>query len=178
MSHASPEDLSRTLLTRLREGDAEAGALLEQLHREPLRRFALRYLHHADDAEDVVQEVFARALESKAVPDQLRAWLYRVARNLCLNQLRAGRVRDGASLPTGLDLAADQTGNLTRLARVEEREALERQLARLSDAQREALLLRYVEGLGREEIALVLEVPASVVKSRLYEGVARLRRLV
>jgi len=61
MSHASPEDLSRTLLTRLREGDAEAGALLEQLHREPLRRFALRYLHHADDAEDVVQEVFARA---------------------------------------------------------------------------------------------------------------------
>jgi len=177
MSSPEPEDLSATLLIKLRDGDAEAGALLERLHRRSLTRYAVRYLRHAEDAEDVVQEVFARALESRAVPDQFRAWLYRVARNLCLNRLRAGRVRGEAPLPTSLDLAADQTGDLSRLVKVEEREALVELLERLSEAQREALLLRYVEGLGREEIALVLELPVSVVKARLYEGVASLRRL-
>ena len=174
----SLDELSRTLVQRLRAGDDAAGEALENLHRARLQRFAGRYLRNVHDAEDAVQESFARILSSDAEPRDFRVWSYRIARNVCLNALRSsGARRDGARLSTHFDAQAEQTGALTRLVRAEDGAALGELLARLSESQREVLTLRYLEGLGREEIAAVLEVPLSVVKSRLFEGVSRLREL-
>lgn len=173
MSAPTP-DLTRSLLERLRAGDAAGAQVLEEAYREPLLRFARGYLRDADEAEDAVQDVLARVLASDAEPESCRAWIYRVARNVCLNRLRARRpVEEHAS---ALDPPEERTGPLTRLARAEERERLRDDLAELSDAQREAVTLRYVEGLTRDEIAAVLELPVSVVKSRIYEGLESLRR--
>lgn len=136
----------------------------------------MRYLGNEHDAEDAVQEVLVRILEAKTKPDDLRIWSYRVARNVCLNRLRSsGRRKDVERLITGVDVPADQIGELTRMVRAEDGAALGEALAGLTDAQREVLVLRYLEGLGREEIGQVLELPVSVVKSRLYEGVTKLR---
>ena len=151
-------------------------ATFEDDFREPLKRFAMRYLGNEHDAEDAVQEVQVRILEAKTKPDDLRVWSYRVARNVCLNRLRSsGRRKDVERLMTGVNVPVDQVGELTRLVRAEDGVALGEALAQLSDAQREVLVLRYLEGLGRDEIARVLELPVSVVKSRLYEGVTKLR---
>lgn len=170
------ESLSSTLVERLRGGDTRAGRSLEELYFAELRRFTARYLGNEHDAEDAVQEVFIKVLETRTVPTELRAWLYRVARNVCLNRLRSrGRRKDSDRLQTGIDLPVDQVGELTRIVAVEEGMALRDKLLELSDAQREVLVLRYLEGLSREEIAEVLEVNVSVVKSRLFEGVSRLR---
>lgn len=168
-------DLTRSVLLDLRAGEPAAAEQLDRTFREPLRRFAQRYV--GAEAEDVVQEVFTRALASDALPDSFRAWLFRVARNVCLNRRRDGALRDHDALATRFDLPAEQTGLLTGLVRIEDHGKLLDLLDRLSEAQREALLLRYVEGLGREEIAEVLGLEVSVVKSRLYEGVQRLRDL-
>lgn len=74
-------------------------------------------------------------------------------------------------------IMAGLTGPLTNVLRREAQAELFRWLATLPENQREVLVLRYAEGLGRGEIAQVLDQPVAVVKSRLYEGLQHLRSL-
>jgi len=169
-------DMTPSLVARLRAGDNGAGTLLEQLYRQPMLRFCWGYLGRAEDAEDMVQEIFYKVLASAEVPDNFRAWLYRIARNVCLNALRSrGRRRDALVLPSDSRIAGDTTGDLTRLVKAEFRSRIGHLLAALPAEQREALRLRYVEGLSRAEIAYVLELPEAAVKTRLFEGLKKLR---
>ncbi len=155
----------------------EPDAKAQEQQRAALTRFATRYLGNLDDAEDAVQEVFVKMLESDCEPRNLRAWSYRIARNVCLNRLRAkGRRRDADRLATGVDVPMEELGQLTRLMNREEGQQVLGALDDLSEAQREVLVLRYLDGLDRAEIATVLDVSVAVVKSRLYEGVSRMRR--
>lgn len=171
------DDLTPSLVQSLRAGDGGAGELLDRLYREALVRFAWGYVQDAQEAEDVAQEVFCKVMESDLVPDYFRAWVYRIARNLCLNRLRSrGRKRDRERLATGMDVARATAGALTHLVDEERRARLAQQLARLGDDEREILRLRYAEDLSRAEMAEVLELDESVVKSRLYEAVKVLRR--
>lgn len=169
-------DLTPSLVARLRAGDGSVGALLDQLYREPIIRFCAGYLRRVEDAEDAAQEVFCKVLAAPTVPDNFRAWIYRVARNHCLNLLRA-RTRQGApvALPADSELGAALTGHLTRVIRQELRARLAHLVAAMPAAHREVLCLRYVEGLSRSEIGFVLDLPESVVKSRLFEGLEKLR---
>lgn len=169
--------LTRTLIGRLRQGDNQAGALLDTLYRTRLLRFCQGYLGDREEAQDVVQEVFCRVLTSAAIPESFRAWVYQITRNRCLDLLRV-RKRHGASeeLPLDAELAAKLTGNLTRMVRQEQQKHLVRALQSLPMPQQEVIRLRYIEGLARAEIARVLEVPESVVKSRIFEGLEVLRR--
>jgi len=150
--------------------------LLNLLFREPLQRFCWGYLGRTDEAEDVWQEICFRVLTAKRIPDSFRAWLYKIARNQCLNALRTRANRkDGAQMVAESQVQAVLTGHLTRMVKEEIRSHLTSLVEQLSDQQREALRLRYVEGLSRPEIAEVLDVPEPVVKSRIFEGLKRLR---
>jgi RNA polymerase sigma-70 factor (ECF subfamily) len=169
-------DLTPSLVVRLRAGEATAGGLLNDLYREPMLRFCWGYLGNEQDAEDAVQEVFCNVLRTGGVPENFRAWLYKIARRHCLNVLRGyARRRDASPLPSDSRLGADQTGNLTRLVRREQRSRVAHLVEALPADQREVLRMRYVEKLPRAEIAYVLDLPESVVKSRLFEGSKKLR---
>ncbi len=171
-----PHDLTPSLIQSLREGDRTAGALLEDLYRLALIRFCWGYLGRVEDAEDAVQDITCKVLSSKSIPDAFRPWLYKTARNHCLNLLRErGRRCDGEELPSGSQLRDMLTGQLTRLVRTEQQEHADELLRRLPESQQEVLRLRYVEGLARGEIAEVLETSEGVIKSRLFEGLKRLR---
>jgi len=171
-------DLTPSLVAGLRTGDASAAELLEELYREPLRRFALGYLRDAGEAEDATQEVFVKVLESTSVPERFRAWIYRIARNHCLNRLQSRRgAVDDRALTSEPGAVLSQTGHLSRMVRVEEGERLRALMESLALEQREVLHLRYSEELSRDEIAEVLDLSVSVVKSRLYEGMKKLREL-
>ena len=170
-------DMTPSLILQLREGQSEAGKLLDQLYRARLTRFCLGYLGTREEAEDVVQDVFVRVLASPTVPENFRAWIYEISRNRCLDRLRAaGRRLDDQSLPASSQFAAHLTGNLTRLVRGEQRAHLWQRLAALPTEQREVLLLRYTEGLSRAEIAEVLGIPENLVKHRIYNGIDKLRK--
>jgi len=78
-------------------------------------------------------------------------------------------------LPSASQLGTAATGNLTRLLKRENWSRVNHLIKTLPQTQREALSLRYGEGLSRGEIAEVLELPSSVVKSRLFEGLKKLR---
>lgn len=166
----------RELNELLRAHAPQAGERLHALFHERLLRFARGYLGSVADAEDGVQDVFVKLLAAPRPPQHLRAWLYKVARNHCLNLRRSrGRRKDAEPLPAEPPSAATWTGQLTRLLRAEQRSRVAELVASLSEHHREVLIMRYVEGLSRAEVADVLDLPESVVKSRLYEGLTKLR---
>lgn len=164
------------LIARLRDGNPAAGVLLDRLYRDALVRFCWGYLNRIEEAEDAVQDVCYKVLASKTVPDSFRPWVYRLARNHCFNLLRSrARRTDGDGLPAASQVLEQLTGQLTKLVRHERQSRLGEIVQGLPESQREVLRLRYVEGLGRAEIAEVLDLTESVVKSRLFEGMKQLR---
>lgn len=181
MTHASSAnvDLTASCVRRLRSGDRSAGQQLCELYRKPIFRFCLGFLGRADAAEDAVQEVFCKILTAQDVPVPIRPWIYKVARNHCLNVRRGwGRRRDAAQRTPDSDISDTLTGCISRLVKAELRSHLARRVAALPESAQELLRLRYVEDLSRSEMADVLELPESVVKSRLYEAVQALRQSV
>ena len=169
-------DLTPSLVGKVRAGDAQAGVLLDQLYRQVMIQFCWGHLGSVEEAEDAVQEVFCKVLKATEVPDNFRAWLYKIARNHCLNVRRGyARRRDRHIIPPDSQLGVQLTGNLTRLVKQELRSRIVHLLGALPAAQREALRLRYAENLSRSETAYVLDVPESVIKSRLFEGLKKLR---
>lgn len=169
-------DLTPSLVARLRSGEGDAGAYLNELYRDALVRFCWGYLGCMDEAEDAVQDICYKVLAAETVPDGFRAWLYRIARNHCNNLLRDRiRRKEVGELSMPSQAYEELTGQLTRLVKVEQQSRLNELVAQLPDSDREVLRLRYVEDLPRSEIAEILEVTESVVKSRLFIGLQRLR---
>lgn len=157
--------------------DKEARARFDEtmlVHLDGVFRLALWLLGNRADAEDVVQETFAQALQSfhRFEPGtNARAWLYTIMRHIHANRRRASR---RAPMFSGGE------GDIDRVAAVEQtpqhvtaREVLDA-LAELPDGYQEVVLLSDVEELSYKEIAGVLDIPMGTVMSRLY----RARRLL
>jgi len=147
------------LLERLRAGRADAYEHLYATYRAPLYNLCARILGDRDEAQDVTQEVFLAAFEKLPAPGDgaplhLRAWLYRVATNACLNRLRR-RGRSAASGGERLDTVADGTDSFQRAETVA---LVEASLAQLNERYRTALVLKDLHGLPPAEIAAVMEV--------------------
>jgi len=163
------------LRERLLRGDVGAFDALYDRHARPLHGFIRRMLGDAHEAEDVLHEAFLAMLREPpdAAVVSLRAWLYRVARNLCLNRIRSRR--RGAR---AVEAAADPDASAAppdRAYEAHEAEArLRRAVARLPEAHAELYALR-AGGMQYDEIAAVLGVPVGTVKSRAHEMVSRLR---
>jgi RNA polymerase sigma factor (sigma-70 family) len=126
------------------------------------------------EAEDVVQEAMLRlwrvAPEWRTGEAKVTTWVYRVVTNLCTDRRRA-RMRRGDS---GLDAAPEVTdgspGAEARLIAADRVAALEAALAQLPDRQREAVVLRHIEGLSNPEIAAVLGLGVEAVESLTARG--------
>jgi RNA polymerase sigma factor (sigma-70 family) len=171
-------DLTPSIVIKLRDGDADAGRLLDRLHRAPMVRFCMGYLRNPVDAEDAVQEIFYAAIKARLVPDNFRPWLYKIARNHCLQVLRARQRRpDAGGLPSASIAADHVTAYLSRLIKVESIGRVQDLLSTLTPEQNELLRLRYAENLSRKEIAEIMEEPEAIIKSRLFEAVDKLRKL-
>ena len=169
-------DQTSKLVAKLREGNAEAAVLLDQLYREALIRFCWGYLVRTEDAEDAVQEICYKVLTAENVPDRFRPWLYKIARNHSLNIIRErGLHNEGRSLAHVSQIPDVLTGHLTRMVKDEGQLRIAELVEQLTDSQREVLRLRYVEDLSRQEISEVLDLPEPVVKSRMFEGLKKLR---
>ncbi|WP_205699125.1 RNA polymerase sigma factor [Conexibacter sp. SYSU D00693] len=173
------------LVARLRKGDEAAFGEIHDRHRAALERYAKRILdgRGASGPEDVVQDVFVRAhaaLKADDRPMQLRAWLYRLTRNRCLDELR--RPATGATVPMDdvLDpVALEHSDPYEATTRREELRDVVTDLASLPDRQREVLLFREVEGLSHEEVAEQLGITVRASKNlanRARENLARSAR--
>jgi RNA polymerase sigma factor (sigma-70 family) len=159
------------LVALFRAGHDEAFGTIHDRYRQRLLAYARQMLGGSrSDAEDVLQDVFLRAYHALRVdtrPVTLRAWLYRVAHNRCIDQLR--RPSPAAADIFDLNRGPQQDP----LAAAERREDLRRlieDVRRLPEQQRSALLMREMEGLSYNELADALGVTVPAVKSLLVRA--------
>ena len=154
--------------------------LLVQKYREPLFRHALYLLKSEDEAYDVVQETFVRAVRETRLFDidfRIKAWLFRVAKNLCLNQLR-NTSRRSAILDANPQADRQAPDQLSALFSGQQSIEMLGAMDKLSTDHREILVLRYFDELSYAEIAQVLEVKLGTVMSRLSRARTSLLNVV
>ncbi len=142
------------LVAMIRAGHDHAFEVLFERYHSRLLAFCRHMLRSTEDAEDVLQEVFVKAhaaMRADERPINVRPWLYRIARNRCLNHLRRP-VPDGQD---SMDVIVGE-GGVTTADRVQKREdfrALVADVQDLPETQRTALLLRELDALSYDEIA-------------------------
>ncbi len=161
------------LVRRAAEGDEQAFALLYERYAPRLLSFCRYVLGSRDEAQDAVQQTFLRAhraITAGNPPQAVRPWLYTVARNRCRSMLAGRRelpldeVRDGVALDGLADV----------VQRREDLRALVRDLDRLPQDQRAALVMFELGDLSQRDIAGVLEVPEPKVKALVHQARAHL----
>lgn len=160
------------LLELFRAGSDDAFQVLHDRYRQRLFVYTRQMLGGSQaDAEDVMQDVFLRAygaLRADGRAVSVRAWLYRVAHNRCIDQLRRPR-------PATVELLEETATSmaLDPAAETQQREDLRRlvtDVGRLPEQQRSALLLREMEGLSYQELAGALDCSVPAVKSLLVRA--------
>lgn len=156
------------LVDALRAGDDEAMTLIDERYRSRLLAY-VRRMSAGADAEDVVQDVLARAylaLRADDRPMALRPWLYRVAHNRCLDVLR----RPTPVLTDALDLGPASATLGEQVAGRERLRQVVADIQSLPDQQRSALIIRELEGLSYDELADALETTVPAIKSLLVRA--------
>ncbi|HBN30781.1 MAG TPA: RNA polymerase sigma factor [Rhodobacteraceae bacterium] len=159
------------LLALYGNGDSMAAASLTARLTPLVFRLAKRLLSDAAEAEDVTQEAMLRlwkiAPEWRQGEAKVSTWLYRVTTNLCTDRLRKRR---GVALDAIAEPMDDTPGIEARMISDNRAEALNGALAKLPDRQREAVVLRHIEGLANPEIAEVLDISVEAVESLIARG--------
>jgi RNA polymerase sigma-70 factor (ECF subfamily) len=148
--------------------------------------YALMLTRNKVEAEDLVQETYARALEAQhrlRDDSNIKGWFFTILRNTWLNQIRKRRLApqfvDVDGEEGGADLLPGRTRNSQEiLISKENTEQVQSAIGRLSAEFREVILLREFEELSYQEIANVLNCPAGTVMSRLGRARAKLRTLL
>ena len=170
------------------QDDHRAFAQLVDRWTGPIRDLCCRMTGDVHRGEDLKQETFARIFEKRRSYRQsgrFSTWLWRVALNVCYDELRRARRREEVPLEVegeeGFVSNEGPTGNASpdlHLVAREESELVRQALLRLPEIYRTVLVLRHYESLKLAKIAEVLEIPEGTVNSRMAEGLARLSRIL
>ena len=165
----------RDLVLKAAKGSVDAFNALVSRWEKRIYNYLLRLTRRSEDSFDLSQDVFLKAYQNlKRLDDAGRfgPWLYRIAHNEAMSHLRRLRPE------TELEERAAVPAPASRMAPIEVALAVEGALARLSVEQREAVVLKVYEGFKFDEIAAILECPASTVKSRVYTGLELLKGML
>ncbi len=175
---------AQQIARNLRRKDVAFLQTLVEQYQYRLVRYLIYLLGRRDGVDDLVQETWLRVLERGSSYDghsRFEPWLFRIARNLALDDLRKRRT-------FSLDTAQSEEWDAVALsptstapspfllaARSEDAQRLANSMQTLEPACREALVLRFQEELSLQEISIVADAPVSTVASRIYRALATLR---
>ncbi|WP_292293946.1 sigma-70 family RNA polymerase sigma factor [Marivita sp.] len=168
------------LLEAYAAGDADAARALASRYTPLVFAHAFRMLNDRAEAEDVAQDAMLRLWRQAPGWDaagaaSVRTWLYRVTANLCIDRLRKTRP---VGLPEELEIADTAPGAEARMQSEARRMALDEALMQLPDRQRQAVMLRHIEGLGNTEIAQIMDIGPRAVESLTARGKRALTALL
>jgi len=183
LSTAATAEADRDAVARMVDGNTEGLTSLYDRHGRLVYSLALRIVRDAGDAEDVTQEVFVQAWRQAERFDTSRgsvaAWLLTVARARAIDLLRRRRVRPQlADAPANAESSDEAPRQDVRLEWAERAGAVRTALESLPLVQRLTIELAFFEGLTHNEIAEQLEIPLGTVKTRVRQGLLRLRDLL
>lgn len=168
------------LIARILDGEQEHYAILVGRYQGMLYRHALGMVLQEDAAADLVQDSFIKAYTSLAHcqdPARFKAWIFRILSNRCKDYLK-NRRRQTVPLEEDTALTPSSDDPEFDFEQQELQAAVNRALETLPDAQREAFLLKHVEGRSYEEMAVMLEVSVSALKMRVFRAREALQALL
>lgn len=157
------------------EGDLKAFEELVRRHQTWAWGVAYRFLGHRQESEDVVQDAFLRLLEASGryqPTSSLKTYFYQIIARLCLDRTKKKQPRYLDAAP---DVPASTLDAPGEMERSQQADAVRAALDALAPQQRMAVVLRYYEGLGYQDIALALETTPKAVERLLARGRDRLQ---
>lgn len=175
---------TQEIARNLRRRDVAFLHTLVEQYQYRLVRYLIYLLGTRDGVDDLVQETWLRVLERGSSYDghsRFEPWLFRIARNLAVDDLRKRRTlsldstQDGDSDTAAPPLVSMEPSPFLQAARSEDAQRLASSLQTLEPACREALVLRFQEELSLQEISTIADAPVSTVASRIYRALATLR---
>ena len=179
------------LVDQARSGDVESFSALVEFHQERAVRAAYGFVGNLEDARDIAQEAFVKAYERLADfkgQSKFYTWLYRILVNGCKDFLRKKKWRqtfsfwfgkeEDESLDPTLQIADSAKNASEFLINKELGAALSQALEALPFRQKSVFVLRYLEGLGLNEIAEALRISVGAVKANLWQANQKMKRLL
>ncbi len=171
------QDIEKRWVDDARRGDM--GFFPELVTAYQNRVYAMAYRFHAEEAEDIAQEIFIAIYRNIARFEgrsKLSTWIYRIATNTAINQLR----RHKPVLPLEEDMLSAGTSPPadTDLIAKSEHEEFRRVIEQLSTNYQEIIELYYFQELSYQSIADILQIPVRTVETRLYRARAKLKELL
>jgi len=167
------------LLEQMAEGDQAAFEAFVHRYHVPIHQYTERLLKDAKKAEDVVQETFIRLLKqlkSKQIPTYPKAWLYRVASNICKDYWRSAQYRSEDTAKEEMPVTVDPQASVIEIyERQETRKEMLASLKSLSESQQQIVTLRFYQDMKLKEIAEILDLPLGTVKSNLFHALKKLK---
>jgi RNA polymerase sigma-70 factor, ECF subfamily len=180
---ADQTDSDAVLMLRVKRGDRAAFTELVEKYKQPIANFVCRSLRDETEAEDLAQNVFLQVYKSRARYERtakFSTWLFTIARNLCLNEIRRRSRHPAESLEETHADNEDQPQRQYEDKKVflptenvlhgELAAKIEEALAELPENQRTAILLCRQDELSYEEIAKILGCSLSATKSLIHRG--------
>jgi RNA polymerase sigma-70 factor (ECF subfamily) len=180
---AAPADLE--LVERIRQGDQAALDLLYGRYSSPVYSLVWKILQNAEESEDVALDVFWQIWRQADRYDPSRgappAWIFTLARSRAIDRLRARNRREDRNVSIddpGVHIdPMDETATPDQVVSFRQtRDAVREAMKKLSTVQREAVELAFLKGMTHVEIAEQLGQPLGTVKTRIRQGLIRLRR--
>ncbi|WP_292788345.1 MULTISPECIES: ECF RNA polymerase sigma factor SigK [unclassified Microbacterium] len=177
---AAPQDAVADLLVRVASGDQAAFAALYDSLSSRVFGLILRVLVNRAQSEEVLQEVFLEIWQSASrfAPNkgQGRTWVMTIAHRRAVDRVRASQSSADRDVRAGFkDLGVAHDSVAERVELGIEGERVVAALTGLPEAQREALVLAYYGGYSQNEIAALVGAPLGTIKTRMRDGLARLR---
>ena len=160
-------------------GHVERYAVLVERYRDRHARYAARMLGSLDAAEDAVQDALVRAFDRLAdcrEPEKFAGWLFLIVRNRCFAERRR-RQREAPLPQEGSEVAAPERSE-SAVEQLERSAALAQAVGQLTPEQRDAFVLKHVEGLSYNEIAQLTGASVASLKMRVHRAYDRLRDLM
>ena len=181
------------LMLSYRDGDEDAFDMLYRRYEKPLLNFIYRMVMNAADAESLCQDVFLRVVRVKRkyrATAQFKAWLFRIALNLCRDRVRKMKHRSHLSLNVLTlsqddedaelqDLIPDPSSDPVKYVETDELQALiQGAIASLPEDQHLVVILKEYQGLKLSEIADIMSCPIGTVKSLNHRAHEKLRKML
>jgi RNA polymerase sigma-70 factor (ECF subfamily) len=167
------------LVERFHAGDEKAFNILTLRYQEKIYWVVRRMIPDHDEADDIVQDVFIRAYHSLKTfkgESSVYTWLYRIAVNLSLNEIRRKKIRKTFSLDeaTTEQHSTDDDTPMEAMERSEQSMMIRKAIDRLPEQQKKVFVLRYYEELPYEEIAKIVKTSVGGLKANYFHAVKKI----
>ncbi|AZU59990.1 RNA polymerase sigma factor SigW [Neobacillus mesonae] len=181
------EAIVKKRIKQVIKGDQDAFGEIVEIYKNSVYQLCFRMLGNRQEAEDIAQETFLRAyVNIKSFNQDLKfsTWLFRIATNLCIDRLRKKKpdyyldaeVAGTEGLTMYSQIPSDTPLPEKELESMELQETVQKEILKLPEKYRSAIVLKYIEDLSLNEISEILDLPLGTVKTRIHRGREALRQ--